>query len=176
MNTLKSKLAILVLLLSIAFPVFAQDATEVPTVEVAVEAEPDVTVDSSIMILLTTGFSILAVTIVSGIAVFRSGGTAQEAIKAGAEKGVRSLIGNEGLSSTVENRLLAIPQAQRNWLMELVNLASPLTDTSTISTDAAQWIVNVLDGNLETGAIVAQSTRDTMTTIQDKPDTTETVG
>jgi hypothetical protein len=45
MNTLKSKLAILVLLLSIAFPVFAQDETEVPkaTEVPTAEATPEAT-------------------------------------------------------------------------------------------------------------------------------------
>jgi hypothetical protein len=167
MKTLRSTLAILILMLILSMATFAQDTPEpAPTVEAPAEATvivevpvevpvpvEDVTVDSNIVVLISMISSIFAVTVIAGVSVFRSGGTAQAAIKAGAEKGVRSLISSEGLSGTVENRLLAIPQAQRNWLMELVNLASPITDTSTISKDAAQWIKNVLDGNALTGAI-----------------------
>lgn len=170
--------------------IVAQDETEEPiptveaTAEVTVEPVPvvepapveDGTVDSNIVVLISTISSIVAVTVIAGVSVFRSGGTAQAAIKASAEKGVRTLIGNEGLTSTIETRLLSIPQAQRNWLIELVNLASPLTDTSTISKDAAQWIVNVVDGNPATGAIVAQGSRATQETIQAKPDVGEAMG
>jgi hypothetical protein len=109
--------------------------------------------DTNSMMLITALISILAVSIIAGVAVLSSGGTAKEAVRSGATKGIRGIIGNEQLSATVEARLNAIPQDKREYLLQLIDLATPITDTSQISKDAHQWIRNVLDGNTETGAI-----------------------
>jgi hypothetical protein len=176
MKALRTIFIIIGLVLSINIT-FAQDETPevVSTVTTVIEETPTAedtgafAIDESIMMLLSTLFSVLGVTVIAGISVYRNGGNVKDALRASAESGLRGILTNEGLSGTIETRLLSIPQKQRDWLIELVNLTSPLTDTSTISTDAATWVRNVLDGNLETGAIVAQSTRDTFETIDDKP-------
>ena len=107
---------IIVLVLSINITI-AQEAT--PTVETPVEVTDEVpvdtvTLDSDIVVLITSVVSIVAVVFMAGLTIIKSGGTAQEAIKAGAEKGVRTLIANEGVSGTIETRLLSIPQKQRD--------------------------------------------------------------
>lgn len=168
MKALHSTLAILILMLSLNMATFAQDETGEPkstaeaTAEVTVEPVPVVEpaptetvviIDSSIVNLIQSIVSILSVVGVSVWTVTRMGGTTKEAIKAGTTTGVRGVISDTGLSTTIEERLNAIPQQYRNFLMQFVNLASPITDTATITRDAAQWIKNVLDGNAETGAV-----------------------
>lgn len=101
---------------------------------------------------LVSIISILAMALVSGIAVWRKRGD----IQAGATQSIRDIIGNEALSTSVEARLSAIPVNNRNAIIEFVEMASPLTDTTTISKDAAQWIQNMLDGNVATGAIASK--------------------
>lgn len=163
MKHVNRKLAILILILGLSFPVFAQDET--PTSETLVTETPvteptpaDDTpiladVDNDIVMLISSLVSIVAVVGMAMFTVSRMGGTTKEALLAGVERGTRTLISDEGLSTTVEQRLNAIPQQYRNFLMELVNLASPITETSIISKDASKWLHNVLDGNLETGAV-----------------------
>lgn len=113
--------------------------------------------DPNTIVLITTLISILAVSTIAGVAVIKSGGTAKEAIRSGTDKAIRGIIGNEDLSTTVERNLSAIPQDKRNAVIEFIEMATPLTDKSTISKDAAQWIQNMLDGKVETGAVAAPS-------------------
>lgn len=102
-------------------------------------------IDPNLLLLL----SIIAPTLIAVVAVWRSSGNVNQAITAG----INRSISNPQLATTIETRLSAIPQDKRQFLIDLVDLASPITDTSSISKDAAQWIKNMLDGNAATGAI-----------------------
>jgi hypothetical protein len=93
--------------------------------------------------------SILAMALVSGIVAWRKGGD----IQAGATKSTYGIIGNETLSTTVETRLSAIPQDKRDFVLQFIDMVTPITDTNVVSKDAAQWMKNMLDGNPQTGAI-----------------------
>jgi hypothetical protein len=177
MKTLGRASALFILLFSIHLT-FAQDTAEpIPTAEVPIVAtevpilavetpatNESFAISSSVMTLIMFVIGMGGMVTVSVMSVHNSGGTAKEALKAGAVSGIRGLISNPDLSGTIETRLLAIPEAQRKWVIELVNLASPITSTSTISADAAQWIKNVMDGNPDTGAVLAQSTLDMIDT------------